>query len=171
MEKSKKLSKHVEHGFPPFVYEEAEILILGSFPSPVSRETGFYYGHPRNRFWSVLAKVYGEDVPSGIEDKKSFLKRHKIALWDVVESCDIIGASDSSITNVAPNDIRKIIRETAIGKICVTGKTAGKLLKKYVGIEGIELPSPSPANCAASFDDLVKVYEVALSVCLKTPYK
>lgn len=162
MEKSKKTSKRVEHGFPPFIYKEAEILMLGSFPSPVSRETGFYYGHPRNRFWSVLAKVYGEDVPLGIEDKKSFLTRHKIALWDVVESCDIIGASDSSITNVTPNDIREVVRGTAIDKICVTGKTAGKLLKKYVGIDGVELPSPSPANCALSFDELVKAYSKVL---------
>lgn len=157
----------MEHGLAPFVYKEAEILILGSFPSPVSRETGFYYGHPRNRFWSVLAKVYGEDMPLSIENKKAFLKRHKIALWDVVESCDIIGASDSSITNVTPNDIRGVIRETAIEKICVTGKTAGKLLKKYVGIEGIELPSPSPANCALSLDTLVKAYSKVLNVNIK----
>ena len=79
-------------------------------------------------------------------------------MWDVVESCDIVGASDSSITNVTPNDIREVVRGTAIDKICVTGKTAGKLLKKYVGIDGVELPSPSPANCALSFDELVKAY-------------
>ena len=163
MKASNKTSKRVEHGFPPFIYKEAKILILGSFPSPVSRETGFYYGHPRNRFWSVLANVYREKVPETIDEKKLFLKRHSIALWDVVSSCDIVGASDSSIFGVIPNDISAAICGTDIKRIFVTGKTAGKLLKKYVGIEGEELPSPSPANCAVSFEKLVETYEKILN--------
>ena len=148
--KTLKTAERVEHTFGPFVFREAEILILGSIPSPKSRELGFYYGHPHNRFWKVLARVFKEDEPLTVDERKKFLVKHKIALWDVVESCDIHGASDATIRNAVPTDVAGKIKGTKIKRIFTTGKTAHKLLIKLQGIDSVPLPSPSPANCAVS---------------------
>lgn len=156
----------VTHEFEPFYDENSKILILGSIPSPKSRELGFYYMHPQNRFWKVISSVFGEDIPIPIEDKKQFLKKHNIALWDVLESCDIDGASDSSIKNPIPNDIEKILKNSKVERIYTTGKTAHKLYNKYIlnkiGIEDICLSSTSPANVRMSLEDLVDEYKNVL---------
>lgn len=150
--------KRVDHEIEPFYDKNSKVLILGTIPSPKSRETGFYYAHPQNRFWKVISDILGENEPITIEDKKNLLKVHKIALWDVLESCLIEGASDSSIKNAKPNNIKRIIENSNVEKIFVTGKTAEKLYNKYclkdVGIQGIYLPSTSPANCAVKYEEL-----------------
>lgn len=156
----------VTHEFGPFYDENSKILILGSIPSPKSRELGFYYMHPQNRFWSVLSNIFGEDIPVTIMSKKEFLKRHNIALWDVLESCEIEGASDSSIKAPIPNDINKIIKNSKVKRVYTTGLTAYKFYNKYifksVGIEAICLPSTSSANAKMSFDKLVHEYKKIL---------
>ncbi len=159
--------QHIHHTFEPVYNSDSTILILGSLPSVKSREDGFYYGHPRNRFWKVIVGVAGENPEqklTTIEDKKNFLLEHHIALWDVIESCDIIGSSDSSIKNVIPNDIGKIIKESNIQKIYANGKTAGNLYRKYVypltHIEIIDLPSTSPANATFTYERLYEAWKI-----------
>lgn len=150
--------EHITHDFAPVFDENSRILILGSLPSVKSREEGFYYGHPRNRFWKVLAEITGEELPWSIEEKKILLLRHGIAVWDVIASCDIIGSSDSSIKNVEPVDIKRIMENSRIQRIFANGRTAGKLYRKYLlpvtGVDAVELPSTSPANAAWSFERL-----------------
>ena len=152
----------VFHEFPPYYNSDSEILILGSMPSVVSRKEGFYYMHPSNRFWRVLELVYGEKII----DKKSFLKAKKIALWDVISACDIVGSSDSSIKNVVVNDINSLVRDTHIKKIFTVGKKSDELYQKYlaykVNINWINLPSTSSANARYSLDDLVREFNVLL---------
>lgn len=151
--------QHVTHSFDPIFNTASEILILGSLPSVKSREEGFYYGHPRNRFWKVLASVTDDAVPETIPDKKAFLLRHHIAIWDVIASCDIIGSSDSSIRNVEPTDIGCILAACPVRRIYANGKTAARLYRKYTesktGLPICELPSTSPANAAWSLERLV----------------
>lgn len=146
------------HPIPPLYDENSRILILGSFPSVRSREEGFFYGHPQNRFWKVTSAVYGEDTPNTVEEKKSFLLRNHIALWDVIGSCDIEGSSDSSIRNVRANDLSKILEYADIRSIYVNGQTAYKYYRKYsekeTGKAAICLPSTSPANAAWSLERL-----------------
>ena len=153
---------HISHTFLPVYDESSELLILGSFPSVKSREQGFYYGHPQNRFWKVMAAVCGCEVPQTIEEKKSMLLVNHIAIWDVIDSCDIIGSSDSSIKNVVPADIAAILPKTRITRIYVNGKTAGRLYDKFVsestGMEAVVLPSTSPANAACSLEKLIRVW-------------
>ena len=148
----------IVHPIPPFYNSDSEILILGSFPSVKSRETGFFYGHPQNRFWKVLAAICREDVPQTIEEKKAFLQRSRIALWDVIGSCEIEGSSDASIRGVVPNDLRVILDHAPIRTICVNGKTAYRYYEKYMrpknGREAVCLPSTSPANAAWSLEKL-----------------
>ena len=148
----------VKHPIEPLYDEHSEVLILGSFPSVRSREQGFFYGHPQNRFWRVVAEVCGCAVPESIEQKKDFLLSNKIALWDVLASCEIKGSSDSSIKNAEPNDITEILKTANIRKIFVNGKTAEKYYNKYIkdsiGREAISLPSTSPANAAYTLDRL-----------------
>ena len=150
----------VYHTFDAFYNKDSEILILGSMPSVKSRELGFYYMHPQNRFWKVLEKVYDELIT----DKKEFLTKHKIALWDVIESCEIAGAQDSSIKNVKPNNLNKIIKKSNIKHIFCTGQKAYQLYNKYAlpktGLKAICLPSTSPANCRLSLENLVENYQV-----------
>ena len=152
------------HQIEPVYDKNSKILILGSFPSVKSRETGFFYGHPQNRFWKIVAAVFEEDVPAMIEEKKKMLLRNGIALWDVVASCEIEGSSDSSIRNVRPNDIKKLIDETSISRIYVNGRTALKLYQKYLeeqlGMEAIVLPSTSPANAAYSIERLIDAWRI-----------
>lgn len=152
----------VSHEFPAVYDRGSRVLLLGSIPSPKSREVGFYYGHPQNRFWKVLAAVLGESVPETIPQKKAMLKKHHIALWDVLESCTIVGASDTSIEDAVPNKISELVKATRVERIFCTGTTAHKLYQKYcaadVGIDAERLLSTSPANCAVSFEKLVEAY-------------
>ena len=150
----------IPHELPPVYNDRSRVLVLGSFPSPKSRETGFYYGHPQNRFWKVLAAVFGEETPATIEEKKAFLYAHDIALWDVIASCEIKGAGDSTIKNALPNDFSVIFSAAKIKAVFTTGQTAAKRYKKFTGNDSVVLPSPSPANCALSTDDLVRKYEI-----------
>lgn len=146
------------HPIAPVFDGRSEILILGSFPSVKSREQGFYYGHPQNRFWQVISHLYSLDVPVSTEQKKELLLSCRIALWDVIGSCMIVGSSDSSIKNVTPNDVGIILKESNIKKIFTNGKTAQKYydryLKEKLGIGAICLPSTSPANAACSLERL-----------------
>ena len=156
--------KSVTHTFEPVFNQESRILILGSFPSVKSRENHFYYGHPQNRFWKVLAGVFGEGVPVTIEEKKHFLLEHGIAIWDVIASCDITGSSDSSIKNVVTTDLRVILEHAHIERIYANGATAAKLFHKYqepvVQREIICLPSTSPANAGYSLERLIEKWQV-----------
>ena len=159
--------KRQNHEFPPVYDENSEILILGSFPSVKSREMQFFYGHPQNRFWKVLAQVLNETVPQMIPEKKEMLLRHHIALWDVIASCDIAGSSDSSIRNVVPNDLAYIIGRSRITRIYANGAKSKQLYDKYLakelGIEAVQLPSTSPANAAWNLEKLKSEWKICLS--------
>ncbi len=152
--------------FEPVFDKNSRILILGSLPSVKSRENGFYYGHPRNRFWKVLAALLAEPEPGTIPEKQSMLLRNGIAIWDVIESCEIIGSSDSSIKNVVPADLSKILNAAKIEKICTNGGTAGRLYQKYdlpvTGMPNVALPSTSPANAAWSLERLIEAWRDAI---------
>lgn len=154
----------IEHPIEPIYDEHSKILILGSFPSVKSREEGFFYGHPQNRFWRVISRIYDEETPVTIEEKKQFLLEHCIAVWDVIGACDIVGSSDSSIKNVVPNDIQIILEVAPIEKILVNGKKAEQMYKKYmeenVGKEAVCLPSTSPANAAWNLERLVEEWRL-----------
>ena len=159
-----KTYEKVTHTFEPVYDENSRILILGTFPSVKSREQQFYYGHPQNRFWKVLAAVTDHAPLENVEEKKQFLLGHQIALWDVIASCDIIGSSDSSIKNVVANDIGRVLSEAPIRQIFVNGQTAFKLYKKYVlpetGVMPVCLPSTSPANAAWNMEKLTEAWQV-----------
>lgn len=144
------------HNIAPVWAENSRVLILGSFPSPKSRESGFFYGHPQNRFWATLAAVFEEETPRTIPDKKAFLLSHKIALWDVLKSCDIVGADDSSIENAEPNDLGVI--KADVKAVFTTGKAATAYYEKFHGKKSIYLPSPSPANRAVKTEKLIEEY-------------
>ena len=154
----------VSHPIPPVFDRHSKVLILGSFPSVKSREAQFFYGHPQNRFWKVTSAVFGVTEPRTIEEKKAFLLSHGIAVWDVIASCDITGSSDSSIKNVIPNDLTKILNVANIRAIFVNGKTAEKFYNKYIrdtlGREAVCLPSTSPANAAWSAERLTEAWKV-----------
>lgn len=162
----KKALTHVEHPFDPVWDGESKILILGSFPSVKSREQMFFYGHPRNRFWTVISMLLGVEVPVTIDEKKDVLLNNHIALWDVIASCDIYGSADSSIKNAVPNDIGFIIENSKVRRIFTNGATADKLYRKYIlpstGIEAVRLPSTSPANAAKGVDELVKEWAITV---------
>ena len=151
--------RRIIHPIPPLYDENSKILILGSFPSVKSRETAFFYGHPQNRFWRTLAGVLSEEVPKTIEEKKDFLHRNHIAVWDVIGSCEIIGSSDSSIRNVVPNDIAVILDRADIRQIYCNGAKSHEYFCRYqekkFGRKAMRLPSTSPANAAFSLDRLI----------------
>lgn len=157
---------YVNHELAPVYDKNSEILILGSLPSVKSREQGFYYGHPRNRFWKVLSAVFGSDEPQSVAEKKAFLLSHGVALYDVIERCEIMGSSDASIRNVTPADIAGIVRGTGIRAVFANGKTAGRLYRKYqaqtVALPMTELPSTSPANAAFSVEELTEIWGAAI---------
>lgn len=157
----------IVHPFPPVYDKHSEILILGSFPSVKSREKQFFYGHPKNRFWKVLAAVFDSSVPESIEEKMSFLISNRIALWDVVFSCEITGSADSSIKNVIPNDIYEILGSSDIKRIFLNGKTAEKYYNKYIkekiSVETITLPSTSPANAKWTLEKLIAQWSKILT--------
>lgn len=152
--------------FEPVFDKTSKILILGTFPSVKSRESHFYYGHPQNRFWKVLASLFQCEVPISIEEKKKMLLKHKVALWDVVESCDIVGSSDSSIRNVVPADLERIFSGCDIRQVFANGNTAKKLYERYhkekYGRAILGLPSTSPANAAYNIERLCEYWREIL---------
>lgn len=154
------------HEFPPVFDKNSEILILGSFPSVKSREESFFYANPQNRFWKLMAQLLNESTPKDTKDKIAMLKKHKIALWDVIESCDIVGSSDSSISNVVPVDISQILSRANIIKVYANGGKAFELYNKYLypktQLEITKLPSTSPANAGYSFDKLLSEWKKIL---------
>lgn len=160
--------EHLTHTFDPVFDKDSKVLILGSFPSVKSRENNFYYGHPQNRFWKVLAQVFEVEVPQTIEEKKRFLLEHYIAVWDVIESCTIIGSSDSSIKDVVVNDFSRVLENSSIETIYVNGGKAYELYHKYAekqtGMQAIKLPSTSPANAAWSLERLCEVWSVITKI-------
>ena len=156
----------VMHPIAPIYDKHSTILILGSFPSVKSREEGFFYGHKQNRFWKVVSRVFEEEEPKTIEEKKALLLRKHIAVWDVIAGCDIEGSSDSTIKNVRPNDLSTILDNAQIKAIYVNGKTAEKYYKKYIeksiNRKAVCLPSTSPANAAWSLERLLEEWKVIL---------
>ena len=174
----RKDAARIIHPIPPFYDESSRILILWSFPSVKSREQQFFYGHPQNRFWKVLAGVLQPDgggrerdragirIPGTVPEKKEFLKAHHIALWDVIASCEIAGSSDASIREVTANDLTQILEAADIDAIYTNGSKAYDLYNRYVlpqtGRDAVKLPSTSPANAAYSTDRLVAIWGSAL---------
>lgn len=161
------MTTRIDHPFPPVVDEDCRVLILGSFPSVKSREDGFFYGHPQNRFWRVLSAVFGEPVPQDIPAKKALLLRHHIALWDVIASCEITGSSDATVKHAVPVDIARVTDTAPIARVLCNGALAGKLYARHlegqVGIKADTLPSTSPANAAWTLDKLIAAWETALT--------
>lgn len=158
--------EQVTHDFEPIFNKESRILMLGTMPSPKSREVGFYYGHPRNRFWKVVSDVCGEALPETKEEKIAFALLNKIAVWDVLAGCEIKGAEDASIRNPVANDMNLILQHADIRAVFATGQKAAQLYKKHcqplTGMEIITLPSTSPANCSVSYEKLFEAYEMIL---------
>ena len=174
--------QHIEHGFEPVFDQHSRILVLGSFPSVLSRANAFYYGNPQNRFWRVMAACLGVPVPpnegdplagsepatldASIAAKRSMLLNGGVALWDVIESCDIKGSSDASIKNVVPAHVKCITGAAPIEVVVCNGGTAGRLYKRYLqertGLPAIVLPSTSPANAAWRLERLVERWRDAI---------
>ena len=170
----------VQHEIPPVFDGNSRVLVLGSFPSVQSRKAAFFYGHPQNRFWRVLSAVFGEPVSGDVPEKKALLLKHKVAakrvmllnggvaLWDVIESCDIKGSSDASIKNVVPNDLSVILSTAAIAHVFTNGQMAHKLYQKYLAKEidlpETVLPSTSPANAAWSLERLTEAWKIIRSI-------
>lgn len=152
------------HPIPPLFSDKSETLILGSFPSVKSRETEFFYGHPQNRFWAVLAALYGCEKPKTVDEKKLLVLRNRLALWDVIGECDIRGSADSSIKSVKANDLSVILNNCRISRIFVNGKTTEKYYNKYTlpitDIKAVCLPSTSPANAAFSLEKLIEAWKI-----------
>lgn len=159
----KKLEKQCKHTFEPIYDNQSRILILGSFPSVKSREGGFYYHHPRNRFWEVISNIFSEELPLTVNEKRELLLRNHIALWDVINRCDIEGSSDTSIKNVVPADINSLLKKTNIKKIYANGNKAYELYQKYCFMatnkDIIKLPSTSPANAAWTLERLCEEWK------------
>ena len=159
----------VIHELPPVYRADSAVLVLGTIPSPKSREAGFYYSHPQNRFWRVLAALFGEPLPADNAQKRELVLRHHIALWDVLAECEIAGAADSSIRRERPNDLGRIFSAAPIRMVFTTGKKAEALYRRHCypvwRRESICLPSTSPANCACSLLQLEKAYRVLLDYC------
>lgn len=154
------------HPFPPYLLPNSRVLVLGSFPSVRSRAEGFYYGHPSNRFWRLLAQICQEELPGDIKSKKQLLARCHIALWDVIESCEITGSSDLSIRNARVNPIADTIRHFPIQAILLNGNAAARLYNKQVHpkpeLPALPLPSTSAANAAWSLDRLIAIWQEPL---------
>lgn len=163
---AKEIARHIEHDIEPVFDQRSRVLMLGTMPSPKSREKGFFYGHPQNRFWKVLAAMLDAPVPETITEKSALLLEHRIALWDVLASCEITGASDASIRDPKPNDLRLILDHAPIERIFCTGTKATQLYRKLcepaLGIPCAQLPSTSPANAAMRLPDLIEAYRAAL---------
>lgn len=157
----------VNHIFKPIYNKDSKILILGTMPSPKSRQNGFYYSNPQNRFWSVISEVLNQSKPISIKDKENFLYKNNIALWDVLKSCDIKGANDSSIKNPVVNDLNEVLNCANIKAIFTTGKKATALYQKYcfksTNIVAIYLPSTSPANRNCNYNKLIESYKIIIN--------
>ena len=162
------MSEIVEHTLEPIFDDRSRVLILGTMPSPASREQGFYYGHPQNRFWRVMERLFNLEQKTLVANdaRRAFLLREHIALWDVLASCQIDGASDASIRNARPNDLMRVIGRAPIACIFTTGQKAAQLYRRLCQAQThrdtIALPSTSPANAAKSLDDLVDAYRVVV---------
>lgn len=164
---------HIIHPFPPFYASDSRILILGSLPSVKSRENGFFYGNKQNRFWKVLSSIYSDSEPATIDDKKSFLRRHRIALYDSIRACSIKGSSDASITDVEPSktEIAEILAKSFVTVCILNGKTAAKYFYKYqpavlknksgAPVKIFEMPSTSPANATFTLPRLIESWKEA----------
>ncbi|MGN0373001.1 MAG: DNA-deoxyinosine glycosylase [Enterocloster sp.] len=163
----------VKHDFEPVFDARSRVLILGSFPSVKSRENNFYYGHPQNRFWKLMARLLSEETPQTVEEKKQMLLKHGIALWDVVAECDIHGSSDLSIRNVIPADISRILTAADIRLIIANGSAAFKLYQKHceqqTGREAVKCPSTSPANAVFTLDRLEESWREIMQPFLPAP--
>ncbi len=152
----------INHPFEPIFDKNSKILILGSMPSEMSRKANMYYGNPKNRFWKVLSIILNSPYPETNEDKINLVKKNHIALWDVLSSCEIRGASDSSIKNPTINDFKIITDNAKIKAVFTLGKTATNLYQKYTGEKSIYLPSTSPANCAITETELINQFRQIL---------
>lgn len=161
--------QRIIHPIPPLYDADCRVLILGSFPSVKSREVMFFYGHPQNRFWPILARLFGEPVPTTVEEKKSLALRHHIAMWDSIRSCTITGSSDSSVRGVVPNDLSVILGSSRVERIFCNGALSYDMYMKYIfpttGIEAIKLPSTSPANAAYSMERLLAAWDIVRGSC------
>ena len=157
-------TQRIVHPIPPLFDKDCTKLILGSFPSVKSREAQFFYGHPQNRFWKLLAELFSEEVPQTVEEKSALVLRHHIAMWDTIHSCTITGSSDSSIKDVVPNDLSVIIDNSRVTQIFANGTASYKLYQKYIypvtGIQAVKLPSTSPANAAFYLERLKQSWVV-----------
>ncbi len=164
--------EHIVHPFPPLYDENSRILILGSLPSVKSREQMFFYGHPQNRFWPLIARLLDEQEPRSIEEKKQLVLKHNIALWDTIYSCDIMGSGDSSIKNVVPTDLKPVVQGSKIERVFCNGKTSWKYYHRFqekeLGIEAAALPSTSPANAAWTIDRLAQAWKIILECDMRT---
>ena len=160
------MAERIQHPFGPLFCESSRVLILGSFPSVKSREQQFFYGHPQNRFWKVIAALYHRDPPVTIGEKKELILSNGLALWDSIASCVITGSSDASIKEVRANDLAVILSRAPIRRICCNGKTSWqqyeKLIRPATGREALCLPSTSPANAQWSLDRLIEAWSVIL---------
>ena len=158
--------RRISHPFGPLYDERSSVLILGSFPSVKSREMNFFYGHPQNRFWKVIAALYQQETPRTIPEKKALILNHGLALWDSIASCVITGSSDASIREVQPNDLNVILSHSPIRRICCNGKASWqqyeKLIRPQTGREAICLPSTSPANAQWTLPKLIDAWSVIL---------
>jgi len=159
---------YVEHTLKPIYNTDSKILILGTMPSPKSREYGFYYSHPQNRFWRIVSDLYGQQLPESNEEKTDFLLRNHIALWDVLKSCRIDGADDASIKDPIANDIAALLEQTNIRVVFTSGTKAFTLYKRFClessGVPAIALPSTSPANCRHyDYERLKAAYRIILN--------
>ena len=159
--------QRIQHPFGPLFSPDSRILILGSFPSVKSREQNFFYGHPQNRFWKVIAALYGEPVPASVEEKRTLILGHGLALWDSIESCEITGSSDASITGVVPNDLSPIFAAADIRQVFCNGRKSHEMYRRWLEPQyarpAICLPSTSPANAAWSLERLTDAWAEALT--------
>jgi len=153
----------INHPFEPIFLRSSQTLILGSFPSVKSRQQNFYYAHPQNRFWKLIAKICKTNIPNNIEEKKELILNNKLAIWDVIKSCEIEGSADSSIQNIEVSDINELINKTNITKVVFNGNKAAdsyfKYNKRLENIEYVTLPSTSPANAQYSFERLYNIWK------------
>ncbi|MEG0504111.1 MAG: DNA-deoxyinosine glycosylase [Raoultibacter sp.] len=172
---SVRAAAHIEHPLAPIFNEQSRVLVLGTMPSPVSREIGFYYGHPQNRFWKVLGGLFDESEPITKEERTAFLLAHHIALWDVLASCDIEGASDASIINPVPNDLTVVLDGAPIHAVFTTGAKAAALYRRFnkpllERLPFTALPSTSPANARMRLPELVEAYSKIKNALAKVTY-
>lgn len=164
MRKQSREAEYILHTIPPTWNADSRILVLGSFPSVKSREMTYFYGHPQNRFWQVMAVLYEQPFPETVEERRTFLLKNRIAAWDVIASCTISGSSDSSIRDVKVNDLSPILEGADIRKIFVNGKKAFQLYTRFtqpmIRREAVCLPSTSPANASWSLEKLIDAWAV-----------